>query len=91
MKHELVHSKLYEFAHACSCFDLLAHTKAGVPTHAAYVAETFRRRKDGEEWALEMEHDIDRHASSNPGAPGTVRTRSKGEAGSCRKAKQRGA
>jgi hypothetical protein len=55
------------------------------------VAETFRRRKDGEEWALEMEHDIDRHASSNPGAPGTVRTRSKGEAGSCRKAKQRGA
>jgi hypothetical protein len=25
-----------------------------------YVAETFRRRKDGEEWALEMERNIDR-------------------------------
>ena len=23
-----------------------------------YVAETFRRRKDGEEWALEMERNI---------------------------------
>jgi hypothetical protein len=38
------------------------------------VAETFRRRKDGEEWALEMERNIDRHASSNPRALGTVRT-----------------
>jgi len=26
-----------------------------------YVAETFRRRKDGEEWALEMERNIDRN------------------------------
>ena len=25
-----------------------------------YVAETFRRRKDGEEWALDMERNIDR-------------------------------
>ncbi|GIQ76837.1 hypothetical protein BraRD5C2_52850 [Bradyrhizobium sp. RD5-C2] len=25
-----------------------------------YVAETFRRRKDGEEWALDMECNIDR-------------------------------
>jgi hypothetical protein len=25
-----------------------------------YVAETFRRRKDSEEWALEMERNIDR-------------------------------
>jgi hypothetical protein len=31
-----------------------------------YVAETFRRRKDGEEWALEM--DIDRNGSSKRGA-----------------------
>jgi hypothetical protein len=28
-----------------------------------YVAETFRRRKDGEEWALEMERNIDRKES----------------------------
>ena len=31
-----------------------------------YVAETFRRRKDGEEWALEMERNIDRKGSSKP-------------------------
>jgi hypothetical protein len=30
-----------------------------------YVAETFRRRKDGEEWALEMERNIDRNGSSS--------------------------
>ena len=30
-----------------------------------YVAETFRRRKDGEEWALEMERNIDRNGSVN--------------------------
>jgi hypothetical protein len=29
-----------------------------------YVAETFRRRKDGEEWALEMERNIDRRAAA---------------------------
>ena len=29
-----------------------------------YVAETFRRRKDGEEWALEMERNIDRNGPS---------------------------
>ncbi len=34
-----------------------------------YVAETFRRRKDGEEWALEMERNIDRNF-----AAGAVRT-----------------
>lgn len=28
-----------------------------------YVAETFRRRKDGEEWALEMERNIDRNGA----------------------------
>ena len=33
-----------------------------------YVAETFRRRKDGEEWALEMERNIDRNGSSKPRA-----------------------
>jgi hypothetical protein len=31
-----------------------------------YVAETFRRRKDGEEWALDMERNIDRNGSSKP-------------------------
>ncbi len=30
-----------------------------------YVAETFRRRKDGEGWALEMERNIDRNGSPN--------------------------
>ena len=31
-----------------------------------YVAETFRRRKEGEEWALEMERNIDRNKSAKP-------------------------
>lgn len=39
-----------------------------------YVAETFRRRKDGEQWALEMERNIDRNGSSRPGAACNVRT-----------------
>jgi integrase len=39
-----------------------------------YVAETFRRRKDGEEWALEMERNIDRNGSSKPRALQKVRT-----------------
>jgi hypothetical protein len=39
-----------------------------------YVAETFRRRKDGEEWALEMERNIDRHGSSKPRVVRDVRT-----------------
>jgi hypothetical protein len=39
-----------------------------------YVAETFRRRKDGEEWALEMERNIDRNGSSKPRALRNVRT-----------------
>ena len=39
-----------------------------------YVAETFRRRKDGEEWALEMERNIDRNGSSKPRALRKVRT-----------------
>jgi len=38
------------------------------------VAETFRRRKDGEEWALEMERNIDRNGSSKPRAVRDVRT-----------------
>ena len=33
-----------------------------------YVAETFRRRKDGEEWALDMECNIDRSGSPKPRA-----------------------
>jgi hypothetical protein len=39
-----------------------------------YVAETFRRRKDGEEWALEMERNIDRNGSSKPRAARNART-----------------
>jgi hypothetical protein len=39
-----------------------------------YVAETFRRRKDGEEWALEMERNIDRNGSSKPRVLRNVRT-----------------
>jgi hypothetical protein len=39
-----------------------------------YVAETFRRRKDGEEWALEMERNIDRNGSSKPRVVRSVRT-----------------
>jgi hypothetical protein len=39
-----------------------------------YVAETFRRRKDGEEWALEMERNIDRNGSSMPRVARNVRT-----------------
>jgi hypothetical protein len=39
-----------------------------------YVAETFRRRKDGEEWALEMERNIDRNGLSKPRVVRNVRT-----------------
>lgn len=39
-----------------------------------YVAETFRRRKDGEEWALEMERNIDRNGSSKPRVTRNVHT-----------------
>jgi hypothetical protein len=39
-----------------------------------YVAETFRRRKDGEEWALDMERNIDRNGSSKPRVVQNVRT-----------------
>jgi len=39
-----------------------------------YVAETFRRHKDGQEWALEMERNIDRNGSSKPRAVRIVRT-----------------
>ncbi|MET4170346.1 hypothetical protein ABIB99_001421 [Bradyrhizobium sp. LA6.1] len=39
-----------------------------------YVAETFRRRKDGEEWALDMECNIDRSGSPKPGAAVRAKT-----------------
>ncbi|WFU14335.1 site-specific integrase [Bradyrhizobium sp. CB3481] len=39
-----------------------------------YVAETFRRRKDGEEWALDIERNIDRSGSPKPRATLRVRT-----------------
>jgi hypothetical protein len=38
-----------------------------------YVAETFRRRKDGEEWALEMERNIESKRFMSP--VGTTRAR----------------
>ncbi|AUC97775.1 integrase [Bradyrhizobium sp. SK17] len=39
-----------------------------------YVAETFLRRKDGEEWALEMERNIDRSGSPRPRAAVKAKT-----------------
>lgn len=39
-----------------------------------YVAETFRRRKDDEECALEMERNIDRNGSSRPRVVRNART-----------------
>ncbi|MEW6643651.1 MAG: site-specific integrase [Pseudomonadota bacterium] len=39
-----------------------------------YTAETFRRRKDGEEWALEMERNIDRGKGARPSARLHLRT-----------------
>jgi integrase len=39
-----------------------------------YVAETFRRRKDGEEWALDMECNIDRSGSPKPRTAVKART-----------------
>src|SRR5579884_1559784 len=39
-----------------------------------YVAETFRRRKDGEEWALAIERNIDRSGLPKPPAALQVRT-----------------
>jgi len=39
-----------------------------------YVAETFRRRKDGEEWALEMERNIDRGKGPCPSVRLHLRT-----------------
>ena len=55
------------------------HLKSGnwrvqVRRKTRYVAETFRRRKDGKEWALEMERNIDRNGSSKPRALRKVRT-----------------
>jgi integrase len=39
-----------------------------------YVAETFRRRKDGEEWALDTERCIDRGVSVRPRVREKIRT-----------------
>lgn len=39
-----------------------------------YVSETFRRRKDGEDWALDMERNIDRSGSPKPKAAVQART-----------------
>ncbi|VIO72676.1 Tyrosine recombinase XerC [Bradyrhizobium ivorense] len=42
-----------------------------------YVAETFRRRKDGEEWALDIERNIDRNRS--PKARAAVKAKTFGD------------
>lgn len=39
-----------------------------------YVSETFRRRKDAEDWALDMERNIDRRGSPKPKAAAQART-----------------
>ena len=39
-----------------------------------YVSETFRRRKDGEDWALDMERNIDRSGSPKPRAAVQAKT-----------------
>jgi hypothetical protein len=39
-----------------------------------YVSESFRRRKDGEDWALDMERNIDRSGSPKPRAAVQART-----------------
>jgi hypothetical protein len=39
-----------------------------------YVSESFRRRKDGEDWALDMERNIDRSGSPKPRAAVRART-----------------
>src|SRR6516165_6495152 len=39
-----------------------------------YVSESFRRRKDGEDWALDMERNIDRSGSPKPRVAVQART-----------------
>ncbi|MET4848020.1 hypothetical protein [Bradyrhizobium japonicum] len=39
-----------------------------------YVSETFRRHKDGEDWALDMERNIDRSGSPKPRAAVQAKT-----------------
>ncbi len=63
------------------CTQLATFTQLGsgnwrvqVRRKTRYVAETFRRRKDGEECALEMERNIDRNGSSKPRVVRNVRT-----------------
>ena len=46
-----------------------------------YVAETFRRRKDGDEWALEMERNIDRYLEVYDRVLSPARTQRWGAAG----------
>jgi hypothetical protein len=45
-----------------------------VRRNTRHVAETFRRRKDAEEWALDLERNIDRNGSSKPRVIRNVRT-----------------
>jgi hypothetical protein len=48
-----------------------ANWRVQVRRKTRYVAETFRRRKGGEEWALEMERNIGRNGSPKPRRCGT--------------------
>jgi hypothetical protein len=43
-------------------------------TYLIILIETFRRRKDGEDWARDMERNIDRRGSPKPKAAAPVRT-----------------
>jgi hypothetical protein len=51
--------------------DASGNWRVQVRRKTRYVAETFRRRKDGEEWA---ERNIDRNGSSKPRVVRNVRT-----------------
>jgi hypothetical protein len=70
----MVHTRVAAFTPLAS-----GNWRVQVRRKTRYVAETFRRRKDGEEWALEMERNIDRNErakSETDGPPRTNSTRS---------------
>ncbi len=70
------HSAFEAGVHTVATFTQLAsgNWRVQVRRKTRYVAETFRRRKDGEEWALETERNIDRNGSSKPRVVQNVRT-----------------
>ena len=58
-----VHTVVASFTHLPS-----GNWRVQVRRKNRYVSETFRRRKDGEDWALDMERNIDRSGSPKPRA-----------------------